>query len=333
LVTEWRYVDADRPIVGLTVFLRTIKPPLTKPERGAPAFPGANPIGDVLRQQREALRLGLSEVAAALKIKVAYLVALEAGHPEQLPGPVYAIGFLRAYANHLGLGLDADEILRRFKEDPGAYGGKPDLAFPMPLGERSMPGSGIVLVAAILGFCGYGVWYYLSTAEPSRPPRVAEVPAELLRQKPQAPAETLAATPISTPEAPAPAETPNASFETTTSPVAPANQTAALAAVPPPQDATATTGAPARIELHAIADSWIEITDARRAVLLARILKAGETYDVPDRPGLSMRTGNAGGLAITVDGNPTPSIGPMGAVRRNVVLEPEALSSGAATRP
>jgi cytoskeleton protein RodZ len=85
--------------------------------------------------------------------------------------------------------------------------------------------------------------------------------------------------------------------------------------------------------LHAAADSWVEIRDAGRAVLLARVIKAGETYEVPDWPGLSMRTGNAGGLAITVDGNPTPSIGPIGAVRRNVVLEPEALSAGLAVRP
>jgi cytoskeleton protein RodZ len=85
--------------------------------------------------------------------------------------------------------------------------------------------------------------------------------------------------------------------------------------------------------LRAVADSWVEIRDAGHAVLLARLLKAGETCEVPDRPGLSMRTGNAGGLAIIVDGNPAPSIGSMGAVRRNVVLEPEALSAGTAVRP
>ena len=42
-----------------------------------------------------------------------------------------------------------------------------------------------------------------------------------------------------------------------------------------------------------------------------------------------MRTGNAGGLEISVDGKPAPSIGPNGAVR-NVPLDPQVLISGTA---
>ena len=67
-------------------------------------------------------------------------------------------------------------------------------------------------------------------------------------------------------------------------------------------------------------------------MLVTRLLKAGESYAVPDRPGLAMRTGNAGGLAIIVDGNPAPPIGPMGGVRRNVALDPQALMAGTAVR-
>jgi cytoskeleton protein RodZ len=298
--------------------------------------PGADLIGDALWRRREALGLDLSEVAEALKIKAAYLAALEAGCLEQLPGPVYAVGFLRAYAKHLG--LDADAILRRFRQDPAVFGRRPDLAFPMSLGERSIPGAGMVLVAAILAFCGYGTWYYLSTAEQSHPPRVAEVPPELLPPKPEAPAErpteAWAATPASAQDAPALSGTPNPPFELTPAGAAEAaTQTATLTPASPPQDAAIVPGTPARIVLHAIADSWVEIRDAGRTVFLARLLKAGEIYGVPDRPGLSMRTGNAGGLAIIVDGNPAPSIGPIGAVRRNVVLEPEALAAGTAARP
>jgi cytoskeleton protein RodZ len=42
-----------------------------------------------------------------------------------------------------------------------------------------------------------------------------------------------------------------------------------------------------------------------------------------------MRTGNAGGLEISVDGKPAPPIGPSGAIR-NVSLEPQGLISGTA---
>ncbi|MFT6582170.1 MAG: hypothetical protein ACJAU6_002611 [Alphaproteobacteria bacterium] len=42
-----------------------------------------------------------------------------------------------------------------------------------------------------------------------------------------------------------------------------------------------------------------------------------------------MHTGNAGGLRLEVDGQTAPSIGPKGAVRRDVALNPEALKIGA----
>ena len=86
---------------------------------------------------------------------------------------------------------------------------------------------------------------------------------------------------------------------------------------------------PARIVIRATADSWIQIRNTDQSLLFTRVLKAGESYRVPDRPGVSMRTGNAGGLEITVDGRPAPSIGPNGAIR-NVLLEPQALISGPA---
>src|SRR6516225_1669305 len=130
---------------------------------------GPRLAGAMLRRRREALGLDLADIAAALRIKPAYVSALETGYPDQLPGPAYATGFLRAYADHLG--LDHDEVLQHFKQGSAAFARKPDLSFPMPLGERSIPGSGVLLVAIILAICGYGTWYYLSTSETSRPPR------------------------------------------------------------------------------------------------------------------------------------------------------------------
>src|SRR5205823_15066171 len=130
--------------------------------------------GAMLRQQRETLALDLADFAAVLRIKPAYLAALEAGRPDKLPGAVYAIGFIRAYADYLG--LDGGEMLRLFKQQLTLLAAKPDLAFPIPLGEHSVPGGGMVLVALILGICAYGGWFYLSTGDGPRPQRVAEVP-------------------------------------------------------------------------------------------------------------------------------------------------------------
>ena len=343
---------------------------------------GPRLAGAMLRRRREALGLDLADIAAALRIKLAYVSALETGYPDQLPGPAYATGFLRAYADHLG--LDHDEVLQRFKQGSAAFARKPDLSFPMPLGERSIPGSGVLLVAIILAICGYGTWYYLSTSETSRPPRVAEVPAALLPPKPEPQATgassaeamaapSTAAPPMAVPTAAVPTAAPSTAASHENAPGSPDSAGAALAPAatpaslgvraallaptppvvapehtptepqdltertslgpaPPSQSLTEPPGASTRIVLSATADSWIQIRDANRSVLVTRLLKAGESYAVPDRLGLAMRTGNAGGLAIIVDGNPAPPIGPMGGVRRNVALDPQALMAGTAVR-
>ncbi|MBV9815282.1 MAG: DUF4115 domain-containing protein [Alphaproteobacteria bacterium] len=298
---------------------------------------GLRSVGEELRQRREALGLDLAEAAAALRIKPAYLAALEAGRLEELPAAVYAIGFLRAYADHLG--LDGRTMSQRFKREAATLSAKPHLAFPIPLGERSAPGKGMLLVAFILSACAYGGWYYLSAGGGPRPQRVAEVPLELLpypdpsrpRLAVSRPEDTQAQAASRSPAAPAEASEPGSALQVGSGPpsLAVAQAPTAAAAAEPP---SATPAAAGQIVLRAMADSWVQIRDLRQAVLLERVLQAGESYRVPDQPGLSMRTGNAGGLEITIDGVPAPSIGRMGMVRRNVALDAQALLAGSAVR-
>ena len=60
-------------------------------------------IGSQLRSAREAKGLTLEQVFKATRIKITYLDAIEANQLEALPGPVQARGFVRSYANYLGL--------------------------------------------------------------------------------------------------------------------------------------------------------------------------------------------------------------------------------------
>src|SRR5213078_2836411 len=112
-------------------------------------------------EQREELGLDINDVGEVLRIKPAFLEALEENRPQDLPGPTYVLGFVRAYARHLG--LDDEWVLERYKAESAGVQARPDLAFPAPLAERSLPGGPVLLVALILAICGYGTWYYLST--------------------------------------------------------------------------------------------------------------------------------------------------------------------------
>ena len=83
-----------------------------------------------------------------------------------------------------------------------------------------------------------------------------------------------------------------------------------------------------RISITATADSWVQIQGPNNELLLTRILRTGDVYQVPDRTGLIMVTGNAGALELRVDGTVVEALGPVGVVRRNVLLDPEALVAG-----
>jgi cytoskeleton protein RodZ len=60
-------------------------------------------IGSSLRSARERRKLELADVEGATHIRTKYLQALEDERFDVLPGPAYVKGFLRTYADHLGL--------------------------------------------------------------------------------------------------------------------------------------------------------------------------------------------------------------------------------------
>ncbi|HEY9549343.1 MAG TPA: DUF4115 domain-containing protein, partial [Kiloniellaceae bacterium] len=77
----------------------------------------------------------------------------------------------------------------------------------------------------------------------------------------------------------------------------------------------------------------VQVRDREGNLLLTRVLRVGDSYQVPNQADLTLLTGNAGGLEISVDGNPLPALGPVGAVRRNIPLDPAALLGGAGRQP
>lgn len=106
-------------------------------------------------------------------------------------------------------------------------------------------------------------------------------------------------------------------------------QNIVVAAVPTTPSATADSGA-GRILLRAREENWVQVRDGANAPLMTRVLKPGDVLKVPDRDGLTLMTGNAGGLDILVDGEAVPSLGAPGQVRRNVALDADKLKAGTA---
>ena len=87
------------------------------------------------------------------------------------------------------------------------------------------------------------------------------------------------------------------------------------------------------ITLRALEESWVQVTGLNNELLLTRILRPGDVYHVPNRSGLMLMTGNAGGIEILVGDKLAPSLGEIGKVRRQVLLDPEKLLAGTAGDP
>ena len=72
-------------------------------------------LGEYLKQMRESRGVSLEEVAEATKVKIQYLRALEEGRYDLLPPDIYVRGFLRSYAEYLG--IDPEELYARYEAD------------------------------------------------------------------------------------------------------------------------------------------------------------------------------------------------------------------------
>jgi transcriptional regulator with XRE-family HTH domain len=84
-------------------------------------------LGSQLRAARAAKGLSLEQVFKATRIKISYLEALESNRNDALPGLVQARGFVRTYANYLGLdgealasALDSGNMIMALPTPPAA---------------------------------------------------------------------------------------------------------------------------------------------------------------------------------------------------------------------
>ena len=126
-------------------------------------------LGELLRQQREKRGITLDQAAADTRIREKFLKALEDGDLQSLPGAVYTKGFLRNYADYLG--LDDEELVVQFHEERGGQQAEPKRRYTTlkPIGSRSLVFTPAVLVpvvvlATILLFVGYLYYQFTSFA-------------------------------------------------------------------------------------------------------------------------------------------------------------------------
>ncbi len=238
-------------------------------------------IGSALREARERKGLSLPQVEEDTKIRARYLRALEEEDFGVLPGATYSKGFLRAYADYLGLDghLFIDEFNSRY-HDPRREDDRPIY----PPSQRRTTGhrreTSIVLIAlaaivaiASMVFLSLGAGGTNHVDLPTPPPT-----------------STTSSTPPSTHAKKTTARTTH-------------------------RHRHAATGA-YRITLSATGDSWIyahrgtpagpAAISLKHTNLAAYLLHAGETADIRATGPIAITIGAPGSVSVSINGHPHP---------------------------
>jgi cytoskeletal protein RodZ len=114
-------------------------------------------LGETLRQARLDKGVSLADAARETRIRRAYLEALEGEDPAALPAPVYTRGFLRTYAEYLGLNaqsmIDLYQPSTRREPGPPLRAAVPRVAIPRQIPLRPvLYGVGGLAFVVLLGF-------------------------------------------------------------------------------------------------------------------------------------------------------------------------------------
>ncbi|RCJ42141.1 DNA-binding protein [Nostoc minutum NIES-26] len=275
-------------------------------------------ISQYLLQVRQEKSIRIEEVAARTHIQLASLKALEAGKFEELPEPVYVQGFIRRYGD--AIGLDGNSLANTFTINiipSGAKVSNTTNNHSQNLDTRRnihiplfVPYILLLVVASI------GLIYVLN------PKLIVETFALLAKQQ----------NPVST-----------SKQKTTPSPVRSSPQVESIAqqqnsastskAAPAPSLAVAPSESTAKnveVTLELQDKSWLRVKVDGKTEFVGELTK-GERRTWTAEKQLTVRSGNAGAVLITVNNQPATPLGNQGAVKE-VIFTPEVNSQESGVR-
>lgn len=128
-------------------------------------------VGEILSSKRKELGLTLPEIEKETKIRQKYLEAIEKNAFQQIPESTIARGFIRNYAQ--ALGLSTENVLAVFRRDflENAKGQIIPRGMVEPLDEKSLYLTpklvfGLVVFLVLAGFAFFFIRQYLSFSGP-----------------------------------------------------------------------------------------------------------------------------------------------------------------------
>lgn len=123
-------------------------------------IPTNKQVGKQLKEERVGKNLEMETIAGHLKIRAHLLKAMEEGRFEDLPGGVYTRGYIKNYAEHLG--LEAKPLVEAVEVNLANVGKdeKEDEMLPEPYRPSFSPSPVVILVSVLACLALYGAWYW-----------------------------------------------------------------------------------------------------------------------------------------------------------------------------
>lgn len=255
--------------------------------------------GKRLADARRMRNISIQDVARELHLDEPKVTALEQNRFEQLGAPVFVKGYLRKYADVVG--VSAEDVLADYRRfDPGEEA-PPIVGLRRRPPRELSPGpwlAAILVLAIVAG--GLWAWFYGGLDAFFRADE-AKTPAPFAAEEPAAQGDTrevpdtVAGIAEPEPEAGSPVETDPGPAEEVAQETAPAPVLEAPESVPPPEGQVA-------LQLTFTGDCWTEVSDASGDRLYFGLGKAGETVSVTGEAPLHVLLGNRQNASLTVDG-------------------------------
>ncbi len=287
-------------------------------------------VGTTLKETRERKKLKLSDIAQALYIRKVYLEAIENNDYENIPEAPYGIGFIRTYAEYLG--LNGNQMVQFFKNEArqgSVAEGRVYVADEQ--NEAGVPGKKYLLFSLLAVIAVYAGWTMFNQTEEEEP--VSEtlvVERETTESAPlvvedysfnnnqENDAAEGEAFQTAEPEVPvadrAQIVVTNESFEEKTeeNPVA-AAQPVEEKAVPAEEENKAPVAADkpdSRVVLKVKKETWVEVKDGSK-LYLSKVLQPEAIYALPNEKGIILSVGKNDGVDVWVDGKLTEVVTPV----------------------
>jgi cytoskeleton protein RodZ len=255
-------------------------------------------FGASFKRSREALGVSLNQIAIETRISTRFLLAIENEDFRLLPGGIFNRGFIRAYAERVG--LDPDRAVADYERLAQAMDPEALLqaeAASTKTARRLYPIAVGALILLIVLF------YFVTRPSASS---ITASPSPVENTAPVTP------TPAVTAPEPPPPDPPAQTPQTPAADPAPVP----AAAAPVPQALAL------EIEIHQ--PTWIKLsTDG--ASMLNEILQPGTTRRFTAQTSIDITVGNAGGLTLKVNDQQVRSLGRQGQVR-SLRITPENIA-------